>query len=404
MVMKKHIWVITCEKKKEINMKLKIFYSWQSDLPNNKNRGFINNCLSKAAKNIYQKDKSISEYLIESDSRNESGTPDLVTSIFSKIDVCDIFVADISIINSTENQISAPFRKMPNPNVMIELGYAAKSVGWEQIICVFNREYAEIEELPFDIRFRKPIVYNTCRDKVLEKQEFTQALELQIASIIREKLTDKKYYDKTKRQADLGMQAILIDFCKIFYSDGDNIDQYNYMLLLNSTLDDLIHTIENKKYLGFQLFKNVSLNIDEFSSFFQDDVNMFFLSTQEKKIIVKMIHVLKDYKEFMILDHLCEQKSLQQKYTIVSGHKMNPNNPPASYILLEIINNEKGIVRDSGMFDEAYLNYLLNYYTIADGLQKNFCQIVINIVSLVKDWIKATGNYFIVNDRLITPK
>lgn len=83
------------------------------------------------------------------------------------------------------------------------------------------------------------------------------------------------------------MQAILIDFCKIFYSGGDNIDQYNYMLLLNSTLEDLIHTIENKKYLGFQLFKNVRLNIDEFTNFFQDDINMFFLSTQEKKIIVK---------------------------------------------------------------------------------------------------------------------
>lgn len=71
-------------------MKLNIFYSWQSDLSNNKNRGFISNCLSKAAKNIYQKDQSISEYIIESDSRNESGTPDLVTSIFSKIDICDI--------------------------------------------------------------------------------------------------------------------------------------------------------------------------------------------------------------------------------------------------------------------------------------------------------------------------
>jgi hypothetical protein len=49
------------------------------------------------------------------------------------------------------------------------------------------------------------------------------------------------------------MQAILIDFCKIFYSGGDNINQYNYMLLLNSTLEDLIHTIGIKKYLGFEL-------------------------------------------------------------------------------------------------------------------------------------------------------
>jgi len=33
-------------------MKQRIFYSWQSDLPNNNNRGFIENALEKAISNI----------------------------------------------------------------------------------------------------------------------------------------------------------------------------------------------------------------------------------------------------------------------------------------------------------------------------------------------------------------
>ena len=141
-------------------MKLTIFYSWESDLPNNKNRGLISDCINKAMLNIYSKYKMISEYIIETDSRNEIGTPDLAQTIFSKIDNCDIFIADISIINASGGDI----RFTPNPNVMMELGFASNSIGWSNIICIYNFEYAEVEKLPFDIRFRKPICYNTTAD------------------------------------------------------------------------------------------------------------------------------------------------------------------------------------------------------------------------------------------------
>ncbi len=102
------------------NMKIKIFYSWQSDLPNNTNRSLIKSCLEKVKTEIFNANDKISEIIIDSDSRDESGTPDLVNSIFSKIDQCDIFVADISLVNS-ESQT----RRTPNPNVLIELGYAS---------------------------------------------------------------------------------------------------------------------------------------------------------------------------------------------------------------------------------------------------------------------------------------
>nr|WP_158699713.1 hypothetical protein [Alistipes sp. Marseille-P5061] len=81
-------------------MKLNIFYSWQSDLPNKTNRQFIKKCLDAAMKDIHANNKIISDWNIESDSRGEIGTPELASGIFSKIDQCDIFVADISIIGT----------------------------------------------------------------------------------------------------------------------------------------------------------------------------------------------------------------------------------------------------------------------------------------------------------------
>lgn len=40
--------------------------------------------------------------------------------------------------------------KTPNPNVMIELGYAIKSLGWDRIILLYDKDFGEIEEIPFE--------------------------------------------------------------------------------------------------------------------------------------------------------------------------------------------------------------------------------------------------------------
>lgn len=56
-------------------MKINIFYSWQSDLPNAKNRNLIEACLKKTKKLLENEMDEVSEISIESDSRNDTGTP-----------------------------------------------------------------------------------------------------------------------------------------------------------------------------------------------------------------------------------------------------------------------------------------------------------------------------------------
>ena len=70
---------------------VKIFYSWQSDLPNSETRGFIQSCIDAAAKAL--RDTVYIE--ADRDTKGEYGTPDIAETIFSKIDDCDIFVADV---------------------------------------------------------------------------------------------------------------------------------------------------------------------------------------------------------------------------------------------------------------------------------------------------------------------
>ena len=128
-------------------MECTVFYSWQSDLSNPTNRNFIQDVLEKAAKTI-RKDESIKiEPVIVRDTEGLAGSPNIVTAIFDKIKDCQVFVCDISIINQSQEG-----KPTPNPNVLVELGYAIGLLGWERIILVMNSAYGAVECLPFDLK------------------------------------------------------------------------------------------------------------------------------------------------------------------------------------------------------------------------------------------------------------
>lgn len=127
-----------------------IFYSWQSDLPNSTNRGFIEDCLGRAIKEVKADEELELDPSLDRDTAGVPGSPDIANTIFEKIRRADIFMGDVSFING-----DAPARHTPNPNVLVELGYAAGCLGWDRIVCVFNLATGEINDLPFDIRQRR---------------------------------------------------------------------------------------------------------------------------------------------------------------------------------------------------------------------------------------------------------
>lgn len=84
-----------------------VFYSWQSDLPNACNRGFIQDCLEDAIKQIQIDEELELDPSLDRDIKGASGSPDIAATLFTKIRAADVFVGDVSIINPTR------FRKVP---------------------------------------------------------------------------------------------------------------------------------------------------------------------------------------------------------------------------------------------------------------------------------------------------
>ena len=138
-------------------MKATIFYSWQSDLPSGENRNFIEDAVKRALKSINKDQLAMIESVFDRDTKDSFGSPDISQTIFSKIAQATIFIADVSIVNTTRGPSD---RAMPNPNVLIELGYAVAELGWSKVIIVMNNKYGGPEALPFDLRSRRVVAYS----------------------------------------------------------------------------------------------------------------------------------------------------------------------------------------------------------------------------------------------------
>lgn len=136
-----------------------VFYSWQSDTPGRDNRNFIEASLRIAIDSVQKNGNIEQSPRLDKDTQDVPGLPDIAHTILEKIRSCDVFVADISYISRTKEGTDAG-KLVPNPNVMIELGYALSELGWERIILVLNAASGPPDRLPFDLRNRRwPFAY-----------------------------------------------------------------------------------------------------------------------------------------------------------------------------------------------------------------------------------------------------
>jgi hypothetical protein len=158
-----------------------VFYSWQSDLPNSTNRGLILEALERAAKKIRTDNSVAVEPVVDRDTLNVPGAPDIAHTIFAKIEKADAFVADVTVINPGFG------RPTPNPNVLIELGYALKTLGSSRTILVANTVNGPIEALPFDLRTKRVLTYHLpdeADDKPEQRKKLQEGLETALRTIL----------------------------------------------------------------------------------------------------------------------------------------------------------------------------------------------------------------------------
>jgi hypothetical protein len=144
--------------------------------------------------------------VIDRATQDVPGSPDIGATILSKIDRANAFVADVTIVGET-----APGRHSPNPNVLLELGYALKALGDSRVVLVQNTALGRPEQLPFDLRQKRVVTYespeNTSERSAVRKK-LSAVLQAALTPILKMPAEEEDgQVDPRARWIDLADQA-----------------------------------------------------------------------------------------------------------------------------------------------------------------------------------------------------
>ena len=165
-------------------MKATVFYSWQSDTPGATNRNLILQALEDAAEEIAGDDSIDVVPVIDRDTQGVAGSPDIGRTILEKIKAADLVVADVTIINQGFDG-----RLTPNPNVLVEVGYALAVHSESRLILVQNLAFGAPEQLPFDLRQKRALTYTSApqaTERASDRRQLQSALRAAIGTVFTE--------------------------------------------------------------------------------------------------------------------------------------------------------------------------------------------------------------------------
>ncbi len=294
-------------------MKFTIFYSWQSDLPNNTNRGFLESVIEKAINDIGKDEHFEIEPSLDRDTKGAPGAPNISHTILEKIKTCDVFIADISIVTGDKEKKQ---RLSPNPNVLIELGYAVSILGWEKIILLCNEVYGKDEDLPFDIRQHRRIPYRLLPEdpKAPTRESLSKYLKDRLVEII-QSLSNPI---ENIKEPDLLVEWNLLNFTE----PGQPFMEHQTLEVtvpLLSRYPNIVETVQNE----IEEIRSINGSIDPS---WESKVNNFI---KESEKFLKEIESEKGKRNYFIdtYSHLA---------TILSVSVSNNGTLPASDIRVEI--------------------------------------------------------------------
>ena len=377
-----------------------IFFSWQSDLPNKTNRNLIENSIKLALKKMNQDSPYSLITKIDRDTKGVLGSPDIVDSILTKIDKCGLFIADISIINSSLNG-----KRTPNPNVLFELGYAVKCLGWDRVICVFNSDFGDVSELPFDLRNRRILTYETSNISETRKK---------LADIFKQ-IIDKNYYTLEQVQEVSDFYSIKIYSCfiniisriiKVLYGSETVCSFEAITNVLNMTPTE-INRLLSHELLGFNLFtsydeqiKILTNELDRITS-----INMF--NTNLYVPIIKLIKELKSHNLFINREHFFENfkvnTPIMNDYSII--HNSDNNEIPNRYAIGKKIDaNRAKIVDFTDIKRTDHVKFALTHFCLDVNTYNVYYNHYVCILKYINEFISNNDGKFLIDNTEILIK
>lgn len=366
-------------------MKVSIFYSWQSDLPGKTNRYFIEDAIKKSLKEI-NKDNRIVAF-IDRDTKDELGSPDIRSSIFRKINHSKFFVCDVSL---NDNGV-------PNPNVLIELGYAIKVLGWSKIICLFNSQTGNIEDLPFDINHNRVTPYNP--EMPDAKNQLAEIVSLNVNDLFRRGKLYNPIEDHLKKKIDYIVLQIARNIVNLFDFEKEVNLSARLTELDELPVDKMAFLLSQTNTLGFYYLFDYEESKLKLEKLLDQLLSCEYFADGWRAAVINLIDWL-DMWNNTVDSHFTPKlfkSSIDSSYKIKDMHLENPTNPPKSVMLLKHHKGNEYSVVQGGRLSKCDYGGATKIVCLQDCYGYIIAKRVKDFLAVLDLWLDESGSEIILD-------
>ena len=167
----------------------------------------------------------------------------------------------------------------------------------------------------------------------------------------------------------------------------------NILNLVNYSKKEILNSILNQNYLGFQIFKQIDELRDIFKDVLNDNLILEYTTHVDIVNIIKINNLLSKI-EYILKDSSNYNKDAESgiEYNIINGKEINPNNDDKYLLLKKTKVSDRYVVYDSGFFNKEDADKLLNRYVFKKETASKLAEYIYELFSLLKYWIPDVIN------------
>ncbi len=172
---------------------------------------------------------------------------------------------------------------------------------------------------------------------------------------------------------------------------GYNLDTNtpdNILNVVNYSKNEILNSVKNQNYLGFQILKNT----DEVRSLFSDAISDNLILKYSSH--VDSINILRIANNLASLESMLKNKSNFNKcaesgieFTVANGKNINPENDEKYLLLKKTAHSDRFVVYDSGYFEQDNINDLLSRYILKEASAQKVANLLAELFMLMKHWL-----------------
>lgn len=152
--------------------------------------------------------------------------------------------------------------------------------------------------------------------------------------------------------------------------------------------NEILNSVKNQNYLGFQIFKNTDEVRSLFGEALNDNLILKYSSHVDSICILRISNNLARLESILKNDNnfdSCAESGIE--FSVVNGKNINPDNDDKYLLLKKTAHSERFVVYDSGYFEKDKIDKLLSRFVFKRDSAVEAANLLFETFALMKHWL-----------------